>query len=54
MKATAQYVSVVLFITLNKAVLTVTAQLSPGENEILKCDRSSESCRAVLSRLVSN
>ena len=44
MKATEQYVPVVLFIMLYKVVLTFETV-----NEILKCDHSNESYRAVLS-----
>ena len=43
MKATEQYFSVVLFIMLYKVVLTFESV-----NEILKCDHSNESYRAVL------
>ena len=45
MKATEQYFPVVLFIILYKLVLT-----SESADEILKCDHSNESYRAVLSR----
>ena len=44
MKATEQYFPVVLFIMLYKVVLTFGFV-----NEILKCDHSNESYRAVLS-----
>ena len=44
MKATEQYFPVVLFIMLNKVDLT-----SESVDEILKCDHSNESYRAVLS-----
>ena len=44
MKATEQYFPVVLFIMLYKVVLTFESV-----NEILKCDHSDESYRAVLS-----
>ena len=44
MKATEQYFPVVLFIMLYKVVLTVESV-----GEILKCDHSNESYRAVLS-----
>ena len=44
MKAIEQYFPVVLFIMLHKVVLTFEAM-----NEILKCDHSNESYRAVLS-----
>ena len=44
MKATEQYFPVVLFIMLYKVVLTFES-----EDEILKCDHSNESYRAVLS-----
>ena len=44
MKATEQYFPVVLFIMLYKAVLTFESM-----GEILKCDHSNESYRAVLS-----
>ena len=44
MKATEQYFPVVLFIMLYKVVLTFESV-----NEILKCDHSNESYRAVLS-----
>ena len=44
MKATEQYFPVVLFIMLYKVVLTFESA-----NNILKCDQSSESYRAVLS-----
>ena len=43
MKAPEQYFPVVLFILLYKAVLTFESV-----NEILKCDHSNESYRAVL------
>ena len=43
MKATEQYFPVVLFILLYKVVLTFESV-----NEILKCDYSNESYRAVL------
>jgi len=43
MKATEQYFSVVLFITLYKVVLTFESV-----DEILKCDHFSESYRVVL------
>ena len=43
-KATEQYFHVVLFITLHKVVLTFESV-----DEILKCDHSNESYRAVLS-----
>ena len=45
MKATEQDFSVVLFIMLYKVVLTFKSV-----DEILKCDHSNESYRAVLSR----
>ena len=45
MKATEQYFPVVLFIMLYKVILTFVPV-----DEILKCDHSNESCRAVLSR----
>ena len=44
MKATEQYFPVVLFITLYKVVQTFESV-----DEILKCDHSNESYRAVLS-----
>ena len=44
MKAIEQYFPVVLFIRLYKVVLTFESV-----NEILKCDHSNESYRAVLS-----
>ena len=44
MKATEQYFPVVLFIMLYKVVLTFESV-----DEILKCDHSNESYRAVLS-----
>ena len=44
MKATEQYFPVVLFIILNKVILTFESV-----DEILKCDHSNESYRAVLS-----
>ena len=44
MKATEQYFPVVLFIMLYKVVLTFESV-----GEILKCDHSNESYRAVLS-----
>ena len=44
MKATAQYFPVVLFIMLYKEVLTFESV-----DEILNCDQSNESYRAVLS-----
>ena len=44
MKATEQYFPVLLFITLCKVVLTFESV-----DEILKCDHSNESYRAVLS-----
>ena len=44
MQATEQYVSVVLFIMLYKMILTFESM-----DEILKCDHSNESCKAVLS-----
>ena len=44
MKAAEQYFPVVLFIMLYKVVLTFESV-----DEILKCDHSNESCRAVLS-----
>ena len=44
MKATEQYFHVVLFIMLYKVVLTFDSV-----DEILKCDHSNESYRAVLS-----
>jgi len=44
MKATEQYLAVVLFIMLYKVVLTFDSV-----DEILKCDHSNESYRAVLS-----
>jgi len=44
MKATEEYVPVVLFIMLYKVVLTFESV-----DEILKCDHSNESYRAVLS-----
>ena len=44
MKATEQYFPVVLFIMLYKEVLTFESV-----DEILKCDHSNESYRAVLS-----
>ena len=44
MKATEQYFPVVLFIMLYKVVLNFESG-----NEILKCDHSNESYRAVLS-----
>ena len=44
MKAIEQYLLVVLFITLYKVVLTFQSV-----DEILKCDHSNESYRAVLS-----
>ena len=44
MKATKQHFPVVLFIMLYKVVLTFVSV-----NEILKCDHSNESYRAVLS-----
>jgi len=44
-KATEQYFPVVLFITLYKVVLSFETV-----EEILKCDHSNESYRAVLSR----
>ena len=44
MKATEQYFPVVLFILLYKVVLTFESV-----DEILKCDHSNESYRAVLS-----
>ena len=44
MKATGQYFPVVLFIMLYKMVLSFES-----EDEILKCDHSNESYRAVLS-----
>ena len=44
MKATEQYFPVVLFILLYKVVLTFESV-----DEILNCDRSNESYRAVLS-----
>ena len=44
MKATEQYFPVVLFIMLYKVVLTLESV-----EEILKCDHSNESYRAVLS-----
>jgi len=44
MKATEQYFPVVLFIMLHKVVLTFESV-----GEILKCDHSNESYRAVLS-----
>ena len=44
MKATEQYFPVVLFIMLCKVVLTFESV-----DEILKCDHSNESYRAVLS-----
>ena len=43
MKATEQYFSVVLFIMLYKVVLNIESM-----DEILKCDHSNESYRAVL------
>ena len=45
MKATEQYVTVVLFIMLYKVVLTFESV-----DEILRCDHSNESYQAVLSR----
>ena len=45
MKATEQYFHVVLFITLYNVVLTFESV-----DEILQCDHSNESYRAVLSR----
>ena len=45
MQATEQYFPVVLFIMLYKVVLTFESV-----DEILKCDYSNESYRAVLSR----
>ena len=45
MKATEQYFPVMLFIMLYKVVLTFESV-----DEILKCDHSNESYRAVLSR----
>jgi len=47
MKATEQYFPVVLFIMLYNVVLTFEPV-----NEILKCDHSNESYRAVLSYAV--
>ena len=47
MKATEQYFPVVLFIMLYKVVLTFESV-----DEILKCDHSNESYRAVLSRTI--
>ena len=44
MKATEQYFPVVLFIMLYKVILTFASM-----DEILKCDHSNESYRAVLS-----
>ena len=44
MKATEQYFPVVLFIMLHKEVLTFEST-----GEILKCDHSSESYKAILS-----
>ena len=44
MKATKQYFPVVLFIMLYKVILTLKSV-----DEILKCDHSNESHRAVLS-----
>ena len=44
MKATEQYFPVVLFIMLNKVVLTFESV-----DEIIKCDHSNESYRVVLS-----
>ena len=44
MKATEQYFPVVLFIMLSKVILTFESV-----DEILKCDHSNESYRAVLS-----
>ena len=44
MKPIEQYFPVVLFITLHKVVLT-----SESVDEVLKCDHSNESYRAVLS-----
>ena len=44
MKAVNQYFPAVLFIVLNKMVLTVESM-----DEILKCDHSNEGCCAVLS-----
>ena len=44
MKATEQYFPVILFIMLYKVVLTFESV-----NEILRCDYSNESYRAVLS-----
>ena len=44
MKATEQYFPVVLFVMLYKAILTFESV-----DEILKCDHSNESYRAVLS-----
>ena len=44
MKATKQYLPVLLFIVLYKVVLTFASV-----DEILKCDHSNESCWAVLS-----
>ena len=44
MKATQQYFAVVLFIMLHKVVLTFESV-----NEILWCDHSNESYRAVIS-----
>ena len=44
MKATEQYFPVVVFITLYKVVLTFESV-----DEILKCDHSNESYKAVLS-----
>ena len=46
MKATKQYVPVVLFIMLYKVVLTFESA-----GEMVKCDHSNESYRAVLLRV---
>ena len=48
MKAVEQYFLVVLFIRLNKVVLTFESV-----DEILKCDHSNESHGAVLSCVIS-